>query len=112
MTWRRPPQPQEIDALIRDYIKEEIYYREAKRLGLDEDDTVIRRRLRSKMEYLASAQVESAQADDTTLQAWLNKYPARFARDATYSFDQIYLGENGRDEAADILRALEAESGD
>ena len=112
MTWRRPPQPREIDALIRDYIKEEVYYREAKRLGLDEDDTVIRRRLRSKMEYLASAQVENAQADDTTLQAWLDKYPARFARDVTYSFDQIYLGDKRRDQAAAILAALEADSAD
>jgi hypothetical protein len=109
MTWRRPPQPQEIDALIRDYVKEEVYYREAKRLGLDEDDTVIRRRLRSKMEYLASAQVENAQADDTMLQAWIDKYPARFARDVTYSFDQIYLGDSRRDQAAAILTALEAE---
>lgn len=112
MTWRRPPQPREIDALIRDYIKEEVYYREAKRLGLDEDDTVIRRRLRSKMEYLASAQVENAQADDTTLQAWLDKYPARFARDVTYSFDQIYLGDKRREQAAAILTALEADSAD
>lgn len=112
MTWRRPPEPQEIDALIRDYIKEEVYYREAKRLGLDEDDTVIRRRLRSKMEYLASAQIESAQADDATLQAWLDKYPARFAGDAIYSFDQIYLGDSRRNQAAAILRALEAESRD
>lgn len=112
MTWRRPPQPREIDALIRDYIKEEVYYREAKRLGLDEDDTVIRRRLRSKMEYLASAQVENAQADDTTLQAWLDKYPARFDRDVTYSFDQIYLGDKRRDQAAAILTALEADSAD
>ena len=112
MTWRRPPQPREIDALIRDYIKEEVYYREAKRLGLDEDDTVIRRRLRSKMEYLASAQVENAQADDTTLQAWLDKYPARFARDVTYSFDQIYLGDKRREQAAAILTALESDSAD
>jgi hypothetical protein len=112
MTWRRPPQPQEIDALIRDYIKEEVYYREAKRLGLDEDDTVIRRRLRSKMEYLASSQVESAQADDATLQAWLDKYPARFARDVTFSFDQIYLGDNRRDKAAAIMTALKTNSAD
>jgi peptidyl-prolyl cis-trans isomerase C len=94
-TWRRPPDPTEMDALIRDYIKEEIYYREAKRIGLDDDDNVIRRRLRSKMEYLAKAQVESARPDHATLSAWLAKYPARFAPDAAYSLDQIYLGPDG-----------------
>ncbi len=103
-TWRRPPDQGEIDALIRDYIKEEIYYREARRLGLDEDDGVIRRRLRSKMEFLAGAQVENARPDDLTLQAWLDKHPARFATDAAYSFDQIYLGSDGNARA--ILKAL------
>lgn len=101
--WRRPPSQREIDALIRDYIKEEIYYREAKRLGLDEDDPVIRRRLRSKMEFLARAQIESAQADDATLRAWLQKHPARFAPDAAYSFDQIYVGSGN---ASNMLTAI------
>lgn len=101
--WRRPPNQREIDSLIRDYIQEEIYYREAKRLGLDEDDPVIRRRLRSKMEFLASSQVESARPSDAELQVWLQKHPARFAPDAVYSFDQIYVGS---DDAGKILTAI------
>lgn len=104
--WRRPPTQVEIDGLIRDYIKEEVYYREAKRLGLDEDDTVIRRRLRSKMEFLAKAQVENAQADDQILQRWLRRYPERFATDIVYDFDQIYLGEGGQDGAVAVLKSI------
>ncbi len=106
--WRRPPTQVEIDGLIRDYIKEEVYYREAKRLGLDEDDTVIRRRLRSKMEFLAKAQVENAQAEDQILQRWLQRYPERFATDIVYDFDQIYLGEGGQDGAAAVLKSIAA----
>lgn len=105
-TWRRPPSQSEIEALIRDYIKEEVYYREARRLGLDEDDSVIRRRLRSKMEYLTEAQVESARPDDAALGAWLARYPERFATDAAYSFDQIYLGTDNDSNAASILREV------
>lgn len=106
--WRRAPTQSEIDGLIRDHIKEEIYYREAKRLGLDEDDTVIRRRLRSKMEFLATAQSENANVDDATLQRWLDRFPARFATDAEISFDQIYLGENGQVASAAILKNIAA----
>ena len=109
-TWQRPPTQPEIDGLIRDHIKGEIYYREAKRLGLDEDDTVIRRRLRAKMEYLAAAQVESATPDDATLQKWLDRNPARYTANATYSFDQIYLGQN--DSAAERAKAALAAGGD
>ena len=93
-TWQRPPNPNEIDGLIRDYIKEEVYYREAKRAGLDDGDFVIRRRLRSKMEFLASEVSESVQADDTVLQKWLDDRPARYARGTAISFDQIYLKED------------------
>ncbi len=52
-TWQRPPTRAELDGLIQDYIREEVLYREAVALGLDQDDTVIRRRLRQKMEFVS-----------------------------------------------------------
>ena len=52
-TWKRVPTEEELQALVRDHIKEEVYYREALALGLDINDTVIRRRLRQKMEFLS-----------------------------------------------------------
>jgi peptidyl-prolyl cis-trans isomerase C len=103
-TWQRPPTQAEIDGLIRDHIREEIYYREAKRLGLDENDTVIRRRLRAKMEYLATAEIENATPSDAVLQAWFDRHKVRYAADARYSFDQLYLADQGR--AATLLAQL------
>lgn len=91
--WRRAPTPRELDALIRDHVKEEVYYREARRLGLDEDDPIIRRRLRAKMEYLSIAAAENAVPSAATLQAWIDRHPARYAADPRVSFDQIYLGQ-------------------
>lgn len=90
-TWRRPPTPDELDGLIREYVREEIYYREAKRLGLDIDDTIIRRRLRSKMEFLAEAEAEAAKPDEAQLQAWFDKRRDRYAAEVHYSFDQLYI---------------------
>jgi peptidyl-prolyl cis-trans isomerase C len=110
LTWQRTPTQNEIDGLIRDYIKEEVYSREAKRMGLDEDDIIIRRRLRMKMEALAAAEAESADPDDATLQAWLDKHPQKYARDVRYSFDQIYLSSSGgvaaQDKAMSLLSRL------
>jgi len=112
-TWQRPPNANELDGLIRDYIKEEIYYREALRLGLDRDDVVVRRRLRSKMEFLANSEAETVEPSDAALQAWLDKYPAKYAADPVYSLDQVYVSTSGGDAAADakartILRQLQA----
>jgi peptidyl-prolyl cis-trans isomerase C len=93
-TWRRPPSAAELDGLIRDYIKEEVYFREAMRLGLDQDDPVIRRRMRSKMEYLAASQVENATPTDTELAAFYSRNKARYVADAVYDFDQRYFGDD------------------
>jgi peptidyl-prolyl cis-trans isomerase C len=99
-TWRRPPSVKELDGLIRDYIKEEVYYREAVRLSLDKDDAIVRRRLRAKMEFLASAEAETMVANDAVLQAWLDKYPARYAADPLISFQSIYIGTTGAEAVA------------
>ena len=104
-TWQRPPTEAEIDGLIRDFVKEEVYYREGMRLGLDQDDTIIRRRIRSKMEFLASSELENEAPDDAILQAMLDKNPQAYAKDARYSFDQIYL--TAQDEAAARTRATQ-----
>jgi hypothetical protein len=102
-TWQRPPTPAEIDGLIRDHIKDEVYYREGLRLGLDQDDLIIRRRIRSKMEFLASSEAENARPDDASLQAILDRNPQKYAADVRYSFDQIYV--SAQDEATGRARA-------
>lgn len=91
-TYRRPPTQDEIDGLIRDYVRDQIYYREALRLGLDRDDEVVVRRMRAKMQSLASAEAESRAPGDAELQALLDKDPARYAPEPRYSLRQIYLG--------------------
>jgi hypothetical protein len=103
-TWQRPPNAIELDGLIRDYIKEEIYYREALRLGLDRDDVIVRRRMRSKMEFLADSETEAVAPGDAELQAWLDKYPAKYATDPVYSLDQVFV-DTSRGDAVAVAKA-------
>src|SRR5688500_1327809 len=58
-TWQRPPTEDELKALVDDFVRDELAAREAAALGLDRDDTVIRRRLRQKLEFLAEDSVEA-----------------------------------------------------
>ena len=51
--WRRPPTPEEMHRLVEGRVREEILYREALALGLDRGDTIVKRRLAQKMEFLA-----------------------------------------------------------
>ncbi len=51
--WHRQPTPQEFQAMVEDKIREEVLYREGLAMGLDKDDTIVKRRMAQKMEFLA-----------------------------------------------------------
>lgn len=108
-TWQRPPSANEVKGLIDDHVKEEILYREALALGLDKDDTVIRRRLRLKMEFLNQAQAEAVTPSEAELEAFLKASPDRFRVDPTLAFRQVFLSPERRGEAIeqDIASVLE-----
>lgn len=100
-TWQRPPTAEEITGLIDDYVKEEIYYREAKKLGLDTDDTVVRRRLRLKMEYLNEAAAGALTASEAELKAYLKAHPEKFEIDPMMAFQQVFLNPQRRGDKID-----------
>ncbi|MXO62682.1 peptidyl-prolyl cis-trans isomerase [Qipengyuania oceanensis] len=105
-TMRRPPTDAELDTLVDQYVREEVLYREALRLGLDRDDAVVRRRLAQKMDEIAGARAETAPLDDAVLRKWLATHPERFASDTAFTFDQLWF-EN-RDDADTALAKLRA----
>lgn len=90
-TWQRPPDEAELKELIDEYVREEIAYREAIALGLDRDDTVIRRRLRQKVEFLAEDAAVAEPPTEQELQAWLDRHAGEFRIEPQVSFRQVYL---------------------
>ncbi|MTH95708.1 peptidylprolyl isomerase [Roseibium sp. RKSG952] len=91
--WQRPPTGGEQQAMLDNFIKEEVLVREALALGLDQDDTVMRRRLVQKMEYLAVAEARGLEPSEDEIKAYYEAYPDRYQAPARLSFEQIYLGE-------------------
>ncbi len=104
--WKRTPTDDELKALIDQHIREEVYYREALALGLDRDDTVVRRRLRQKMEFLADTGADLLEPAAGELEAHLAANEQTFRRGPRLAFEQIYLGETPGQET--ITRSLSA----
>jgi parvulin-like peptidyl-prolyl cis-trans isomerase-like protein len=110
-TWQRPPTPEEWEGLIRDRVREEVYCREAMALGLDKDDTVIRRRLRQKMEFVSEDIAAQVQPADAELSAYLAAHADSFRVEPRFTFTQVFLnpdrrGENLARDAAQLLARL------
>ena len=107
-TWQRPPTDAELKGLIDDYVKEEIATREAVGMGLDRDDTIIRRRLRQKLEFLVEDAASSAPPTDAELQAWLDAHPQSFRAEPQLAFRQVYVSpeRRGASAAPDAVKML------
>jgi hypothetical protein len=101
--WRRPPTDDELRAMIDDFVREEIYYREALALGLDSNDTVVRRRLRQKMEFLTDSGAEILEPVAGELEAYLLANESAFRRGPRLAFEQIFLGETSAPESIRLL---------
>lgn len=115
-TWQRPPTPEELNSLIEEHIKEEILYREALALGLDQNDTIIRRRLRQKMEFIVEDVATVAEPTDQELQAYLDDHAESYRLDSLVTFQHVYLNADRRggtlDKDTALILAELAESGE
>jgi peptidyl-prolyl cis-trans isomerase C len=106
------PDETELRRLVSAHIREEVLCREALALGLDRDDTIVRRRLAQKMEFLTDDLLDVADPDDATLQKFLTQNWGRYAKPARVSFQQVYFsrekrGMDAETAARDALNALE-----
>ncbi|MBK9963826.1 MAG: peptidyl-prolyl cis-trans isomerase [Holophagales bacterium] len=90
-TWQRPPTAGELKGLVDGYVREEIAVREAMATGLDRDDTIIRRRLKQKVDFLAEDRIDSAPPTDADLAAWLSAHPDLYRAEERVSFRQVCL---------------------
>ena len=110
-TWQRPPSTDELRSLVEDYILEEALYREGLALGVDRDDTIIRRRVRQKMEFIVDDIFELAEPSVAELEAWLAEHAESYERPGRFTFRQVYLnpdrrGASLRSDAAALLAQL------
>ncbi len=91
-TWHRPPAANELQAQIQDYIREEVLYRSALTLGLDKDDTIIRRWLRQKMEFLFEDTVPQPQEPE--MRDYFAAHTDKFRSQPLISFRQVFISMN------------------
>jgi peptidyl-prolyl cis-trans isomerase C len=100
------PNKQQLDAMIDNYISEEISYREARKMGLDKDDEIIRRRLSQKFDFLQTDLTEVPQPSEEELKQFYKNNPALFKSETTVSFSHIYFSADNSTDSVAKQRAL------
>lgn len=106
--WHRPPTPQEFQAMVEDKVREEVLYREGLALGLDKDDTIVKRRMAQKMQFLAEDVAAAHEPSTTELKAWFDNNKDKFVLPSRYSFRHLYFSPDKRGKSAqeDATKAL------
>ena len=109
--WGRPPNKQEVEPLVREFIREEVLYREGLALGLERDDVIVRRRIGQKMEFMIGDMAVPAEPDDDTLQAYLEANRDKYLEPPHLTFTHVYFnvdrrGNQARADAKVVLAGL------
>ena len=110
--WQRPPTEKELQSLVDNWVREEIFYREGVAMGLDRDDPIVRRRIGQKVEFIIEGMTPAVPTVQE-MQAWLDAHPDKYAIEPRFSFRQVYLDPSRRGDrltadAADALRRLQS----
>lgn len=106
----KAPNAEELRGLVMAHIREEVFCREALALGLDRDDTIVRRRLAQKMEFLTGDIVGGSEPADVAVREFFEKNAAHYAKSGRITFRHVYFSREKRGASAEaaVTEALAA----
>ena len=102
------PATEELQNLVDDFVSEEVGYREAVAMGLDADDTIVRRRMRQKLEFLIEDGASGEEPTPAVLQAWMDAHPEGYRLPERRAIRHVLLSadKRGARTQADAAAAL------
>ncbi len=98
--WNRPPTETELKGLIESHLREEILYREGLALGLDQNDTIIRRRIAQKMKFLFEDLADQVKPTHEELKDYFDRNQNQYRFPARFSFTHVYFSVDQRGNSA------------
>ena len=109
--WHRQPTAEEFRALVEDKVREEVLYREGLAMGLDKDDTIVKRRMAQKVQFLTEDVAAAHEPTTAQLEEWFHRNSEKFALPGRFSFRHLYFsadrrGQTARDDAQNLLARL------
>ena len=105
---QRPPTRDELNAMLRERIDEELLAREAVRLGLDRDDLIIRRRLAQKMAFASEDLAPVPEPTEADLRAWYAAHPQDYLKPAAATFRHVFFSDDSPGAEAAARAALQS----
>lgn len=107
MQWKRLPTEEELENIINQNIKQEIFYQEALNMNLDHNDEIIKRRLSQKMQFLSNDIAALTEPTEEVLKSYYSDNADQYLSPYMYSLYQItFSPDNRKDNYNDALETL------
>ncbi|WP_248448452.1 peptidyl-prolyl cis-trans isomerase [Sinorhizobium meliloti] len=107
--WLRDPTAYELKGLVEGLLDERLLAREAEEMALDQDDTIIRRRLAQKLKFIVEDTAQLAEPTEAELRQLYASNRSRFGTPGSLSFKQIFFDPEHRADAAAEAESVLAE---
>ncbi len=104
--WNRPPSAQELENAVELEIRKRIFFREAQKLNLEEDDLIIQRRMIQKLEYIQEALALSSEPNEQNLAFWYKENTDTYKIANTYKFEHIFFDTDKHKNAYQIAESV------
>ena len=104
----RDPTDDELARIINNLIDEEILYREALLLGLDQEDTIIKRRLAQKISFLKEESIPEIPTTEE-LKKYYENNKEKYYIEPSFTFTHYYFSENNNslERSQQAIKALQ-----
>ena len=109
-TRQRPPSAEELQALIDNQIREDLAFKHGSEMGLVEDDSIIKRRVQQKLEFMLNDSIASIEPNREELQAYLDTHQEKFTIPPVYSFKHIYINPEKHEDTNAFIAELQREN--
>lgn len=105
---------QQRESLIKAYVREEALFREAKTMGMMENDYIVRRRSVQKLEFIAQGVAEqTSQVTRSEVDAYFDRHRDDYYEAPFYSFTHVFIQSDEKDStkrATTLLQQLNADN--
>ena len=109
-TRQRTPSAEELKALIDNQVREDLAFKHGTQMGLVENDSIIKRRVQQKLEFMLNDSIASIEPSREELQAYLDTHQDKFIIAPVYSFKHIYINPEKHESTNAFIAELKKEN--
>jgi len=109
-TRQREPTKKEKQGLIENQIREDLAFKQGKELGLIENDSIIKRRVQQKIEFMLRDSIAGIEPAREELEAYLMEHKEQYTIAPVYTFKHIYINPEQHDDLHAFILKLQSDN--